>query len=333
MSNKIQGVKSVDFLIEAKGHGVVNWNGTVSVQGDDGKEINNHMIPKLRGYTNLSGKVKEENGYKYKKQASDIDFKENPLYISQNCIRHNLFKEFGYDQHRITKANVDEALASLLGLLRGYVVPKSGLKRTSPLLITDFIDQLGNGNFEQFTTDKPLEENTKKDAKEGSPKFIRSSDTLYSKTTFGDTYYKAHGSISIEDLQFISLDHKYDQCAMVIKAGQGEKVATKITEFLKTISHDEKLEPEAIYHENYCRIGTLYSEGENGILLNNDAIDILVQAMLNKIKELSIKQSKSYMYVSEVSVDYNDSKKAFRILSEEVTGERESDYACYFEKR
>ncbi|MEX0288082.1 MAG: type I-Fv CRISPR-associated protein Cas7fv, partial [Flavobacteriaceae bacterium] len=323
---------SVDFIIEAKGHGVVNWNGTIAVQGEDGKEINNHMIPKLRGYTNLSGKENDEKSYKFKKKANDINFKKNPLYISQNCIRHNLFKEFGYDQHRINPKNTDEALASLLGLLRGYVVPKSGLKRTSPLLITDFVDQLGNGNFEQFTTDKPLEENKKKSA-DSEQKFIRSSDTLYSRTTFGDTQYTAHGSISIEELQFISLDQKFDHCSMVIKSGQGSKVAKKIEDFLSSIKHKEDLNPKATYQENYCRIGSLFSEGEHGILLNDDAIEILVHAMIDKIKNLHIKQCKSYMYVTDVTVDYNDSTKPFRIFSEEVTGERDSDYAVYFEHR
>lgn len=37
---------------------------------------------KRRGYTHLTGKVKEDNGYKYKKEPTDTNFKETSLYIS-----------------------------------------------------------------------------------------------------------------------------------------------------------------------------------------------------------------------------------------------------------
>ena len=90
---KVTGIKSFDFKIKAFGHGVVNWNGPTTLTGDDGKTVDNHSLPKLRGYSNLTGLVKAETGYKYKKQASDINFAETPLYISQNCIRHHLFKD------------------------------------------------------------------------------------------------------------------------------------------------------------------------------------------------------------------------------------------------
>ena len=86
--NKITGIRSVDFKITALGYGVVNWNGPTTLQSD-GRIIDNHSMPKLRGYTNLTGK-ESEKGYKLKKDPSEINFKETPLYISQNCIRHLL---------------------------------------------------------------------------------------------------------------------------------------------------------------------------------------------------------------------------------------------------
>jgi signal transduction histidine kinase len=103
---KVTGIKSVDFKVIAKGYGVVNWNGPTRLTGDDGKEVENHTLPKLRGYTNLTGKIKEETGYKYKKQATDINFKETPLYVSQNCIRHHLFREQNFDLHYAKDKNL-----------------------------------------------------------------------------------------------------------------------------------------------------------------------------------------------------------------------------------
>lgn len=313
--SKVTGIKSVDFTVTALGHGVVNWNGPTTLTGDGGKTVDNHTLPKLRGYTNLTGKVKEGSEYKYKKEATDIDFKKTPLYISQNCVRHHLFRDQAFDLHYAGDKNLQQVLASITGLVRGYVVPSSQCKRTSPLLMEDFIDQLGNGNFEQF-------------GQAGE----RDSSSFFSKTTFGDTKYISHGSISIEQLQFISLDKKFDRAAMVIKEGQGEDVAAAVQSYIQSINEDEKLEPVATFNANYVRKGTIFEEGEAGILLNDDAVQVVVEETLRQISELSIRQAKSYMYVDELLVDYNDSSKMMRIKRDpsSISEAPESEYAVYF---
>ncbi|NOQ17240.1 MAG: hypothetical protein GQ581_09285 [Methyloprofundus sp.] len=318
--SKVIGIKSVDFKITALGHGVVNWNGPTTLTGDGGKTVDNHTLPKLRGYTNLTGRIKDETGYKYKKEATDIDFKKTPLYISQNCIRHHLFRDQAFDIHYAAEKSLQGVLSSITGLMRGYVVPSSQCKRTSPLLIEDFVDELGNGNFEQF-------------GQAGE----RDNSSFYSKTTFGDTKYTSYGSISIEQLQFISLDKKFDRCAMVItdkngnvKAGTGEGVAESMQSYIQSLNPD--LNPIATFHPNYVRNGTIFEEGENGILLNNDAVQALVEHTLQMISELSIRQAKSYMYVDEILVDYNDSHKMMRIKKSEgdISEQASTDYAVYF---
>ena len=283
-----------------------------AVQLANGTTVDNHTLPKLRGYTNLSGRVKD-TGYKYRKEPTDIDFRETPLYISQNCIRHHLFREQAFDLHYAAEKNLKNVLASVTGLIRGYVVPSSQCKRTSPLLFEDFVDKLGNGNFEQF-------------GQAGE----RDSSSFFSKTTFGDTEYLSYGSISIEQLQFISLDKKFDRAAMVIKEGEGEQVARAVQGFVQSLNAE--LTPTATFHPNYVRKGTIFEEGEQGILLNNDAIQALVEYTLGRIAELSIRQAKSYMYVDEILVDYNDSNKMMRIKRDEsnISEKPESDFACYF---
>ncbi|EJL6399855.1 hypothetical protein BOO30_13670 [Vibrio navarrensis] len=316
---KVKGIKSVDFKIKALGHGVVNWNGPTKLQGDDGSELENHTLPKLRGYSNLSGRIKEENGYKYKKHATDIDFKKTPLYIGQNCIRHHLFKEQTYDTHFANEKNILSLLASITGLVRGYSVTSSQLKRTTSLLIEDFVDVLGNGNFEQLSTDKPTDENGKRD-----------KTTIFSKTTFGDTEYISYGSISIEQLQFISLDKKFDRAAMVIKEGEGEVIAAELQSYIKSLN--PCLNPQAIFHKNYVRRGTIFEEGECGILLNDDAVKALVDETLDRLANLSIRQAKGYMYVDEITVDYNDSHKMMRIKrnESEISEQPNGNFAIYF---
>lgn len=321
---KVTGIKSVDFKVVALGHGVVNWNGPTTLAGDDGKTVDNHTLPKLRGYSNLTGKIKEETGYKYKKQASDIDFKETPMYISQNCIRHHLFRDQAFDLHYAKDKNLQDVLASITGLIRGYVVPSSQCKRTSPLLLEDFVDQLGNGNFEQMGRSGSKEKG--KDDKGDDV----ASNSFFSKTTFGETEYLAYGSISIEQLQFISLDKKFDRASMIIKEGEGEKIAEAVQNFIKSL--DPERNPKAIFHHNYVRGGTIFEEGEVGILLDNEAIDILIQETIRMISELNIRQAKGYMYVDSVLVDYNDSHKMMRIKRSEsdISETPEMNYAVYF---
>lgn len=312
---KITGIKSVDFKVTALGHGVVNWNGPTTLSSE-GRSVDNHTLPKLRGYTNLTGKVKDETGYKYKKEVTDINFKETPLYISQNCIRHHLFRAQTFDLHFAAEKNLEKVLASITGLIRGYVVPSSQCKRTSPLLLEDFVDQLGNGNFEQF-------------GQAGE----RDSSSFFSKTTFGDTKYTSYGSISIEQLQFISLDNKFDRAAMVIKDNQGESVAQSVEDFIKGIN--SKLNPRAIFHPNYVRKGTIFEVGEAGILLNGDAIQVLIETTLEMLRNLSIRQAKSYMYVEELVVDYNNSNQMMRIkrTPDQIAPQLENNFATYFENK
>ena len=312
----IKGVRSVDFLVQAAGHGVVNWNGPTTLTGNDGKTVDNHTLPKLRGYTNLTGRIKDDTGYKYKKEPTDIDFKQNPLYISQNCVRHHLFRDQAFDLHYANERNLLDVLTSLTGLVRGYVVPASQSRRASPLLLEDFVDQLGNGNFEQF-------------GQAGE----RDDSSFFSKTTFGDTRYLSHGSISLEQLQFISLDRKFDRAAMDIEDGKGPEVAKAVEDFLKNLG--QRLQPKVEFHANWVRKGAIYGIGEAGLLLNQDAQEVLVKATLSRIEELMIRQAKGYMYVEEVTVDYNDSPQMMRVKRDPSTiaEERQSDYAIYYEKR
>lgn len=328
---KVTGVRSVDFKITGRGYGVVNWNGPTTLAGDDNKTVDNHTLPKLRGYTNLTGKIKEETGFKYKKQPSDINFKENPMYISQNCIRHHLFRDQAFDLHFAKNKNLQNVLASITGLIRGYVVPSSQCKRTSPLLLEDFVDQLGNGNFEQMGRSGSKEKDTKLD-KDGKSVDV-ASNSFFSKTTFGETKYIAFGSISIEQLEFISLDKKFDRCAMVATTAEAEEIAKAVQDFIKSI--DPTRNPKVTFHPNYVRQGTIFEEGEVGILLDNEAIDILVKETIRMISELNIRQAKGYMYVDDVQVDYNDSHKMMRIKysPSDISETLESGYAVYFDAK
>lgn len=329
---KVTGIKSVDFKIKAVGHGVVNWNGSPQLEfWKDGAskptKVSNHNMPKLRGYSNIKD-FWEDGSPKSYQHPSSVDFSKVKLYISQNCIRHHLFRcePYNLQSPELLKQPI-KLLCSLVGLLRGYVIPKNENKRTSPLLLTDFVDQLGNGNYEQMGQSGSKEKKENKDGKE-------SSNSIFSKTTFGDTEYIAYGSISIEQLQFIPLCADFGRQAYIVNNhSEGKEVAKTLTKYLQeTLGRENAL---ATYHENYVRRGSIFDEGEQGILLNDDAIDVLVNEMVGLIKDLNIKQAKGYMFVEDVSVDYNDGvgKDMLRIKHspEKINSEKEKKYAVYYE--
>lgn len=332
MKSKIEGIKSVDFKIISKGHGVVNWNGStrlVTIADGKDKTVDNHTLPKLRGYTNISGywdEGKTKPKYKY---TNDIDFEKTPLYISQNCIRHHLFRENSFLdlQSKEVVENLDKLLCSMVGLVRGYVIPATENKRTSALLLTDFVNILPTGNFEQMGKAGSKE---KKETKSGGEK----STSHFSKTTFGDTEYEAYGSISIEQLQFISLDNKFSKQAITYSTEKDRKsLAEKMTQFLNELGNTDKA--KATYHNNYVRQGSIYDIGEAGILLNSEAIDILVIETLKLFENLTIRQAKGYMYVDEIEVDYNNGSRAKDMMRIKDNGNVNSskeklDYAQYF---
>lgn len=335
----IKGIKSVDFKIRAVGEGVVNWNGSTELEiliKGEYKKVKNHSLPKLRGYTNLVTRTnKDGKEFQGLKRPDDIDFIKTPLYISQNCIRHHLFKRENFNlQDPEVANNMENLLCSITGLIRGYVIPKKEYKRTSALLITDFNsteETAKHGNFEQMSRSGSKE---KEQTKSGTNK----STSMFSKTTFGKTEYEAFASISIEQLQFISLDDQFSRQTMEVNNEQeANEITTQLSKYLQDIG--ENSNAKAIYHKNYVRKGSIFTNekhGEAGILLNDEAIDVLVNHFKILLDNLSIRQAKGYMYVDSVDIDYNDStsaKNMFRIKRRPGEAEKDKDkaYAVYFE--
>lgn len=306
---KISGIKSVDFAIKAEGFGVVNWNGSASLYSHQAeKYVDNHLLPKLRGIDMLRVK-----GF------GDIDDKAK-LYISQNCVKSEIFRSFTYGLKEVSLSNVDEVLQSLVGLVRGYVIAEgsTSLKRKSPLFLEDFVAEEGTKlNYEQF-----------------SQSAARNETSIFSKHTVGEVKYTAFGSINIEDLQFLPLEDSLGRSCYreVITEDEGHSLAEAITSYLKTLDFDGVKSPEAVFANNYVRINAVSKAGEAGILLNDDAISLLVEEVLSLIRDLYISRSRAYVEVKDFIVDYNDGKP-MRIKNQldSIDSEKSTNYAVYYE--
>ena len=303
-------------------------------QGEKGMVVKNHTMPKLRGYTNKSGKFKEkEDGpdYEYRKHADDINLKETQLYISANCFKHHLFREQAYDLHFAQTNNAIEALCSITGLVRGYMITKGTepLKKQAALFVEDSVDQLGNGNVEILSRCGDRE-NEKGELKRDG-KTEKKANSFFTKLTFGDTEYETYASFNIEELQFISLDSKFDRKALSVSEKNREKAAEAVQDFICSINTNPDLKPVATFG-HYVRKGTIYHQSQEGILLNNDAIQVLIDVMINRIRELCIRQGQGYMVVQDVTVDYNDDKMMrIKDKSASLNPTPTADYAVYYE--
>lgn len=305
---KINGIKSVDIKIEAEGFGVVNFNGSASIFSHDaGKNVNNHMLPKMRGVDMMRVKF-----------FKDIDEKAK-LYISQNCIKNGLFGSFTYNLKGVTLNNVSDVLASIVGLVRGYVIAEgsTSLKRKSPLLMEDFVANEGTTlNYEQF-----------------SQAGVRNETSIYSKHTVGDVKHTSFASINIEDLQFLPLEDTHNRSCFreIVSEEEGEKLAEKITAFIKSLDFDDKYDPKAVFGNNYVRINAISPEGEAGILLNDDAIHLIVLEIINMIENLYIQRSRANVKTTRIFVDYND-EKPMRLKEdlEYIQSEKDENYAVYY---
>lgn len=319
MSEIKNKIKSVDFKIEAKGAGVVNWNGSFKLYNKIANQaVNNHQLPKMRNVdpmrlTNIDGSTNLQNN-------NLLD--QAKLIVSQNCFRHFLFKNETMNLQSVNANNVLDVLCSLLGLVRGYVIAdeeiKLSLKRKSCLLLEDLVDENAILKYEQF-------------ANSGE----RSSTSIYSKTNVDETSYIGYGSIVIEDLQFIVLEDSFGRSAYknIITEEDGLDVASKLNEYLKTLDFEGNRNPKAVFAKNYVRIGSIMKTGEAGILLNDDAIDLIVKEILERIEQTFIQQSKGYLSVTNLLVDYNNGK-AMRIKEREdsIQQVKNENYAIYYQE-
>lgn len=303
----IIGIKSVDFYLTATGEGVVNHNGSFPVWNPSaGKVVDNHMFPKLRGYDPMQRLSHEtaagEKGTKVMR-LDDPALAQAQLIVSSECVRAEVFREVSFGLARVTPDNVTDVLASLHGLVRGYLitVPGGSFPRKSPLHVTDLCCENPQLAFNQGTN--------------ASARVVDGGETsIYSYFKTGkDLIYEGKASLSIEDLQFIPLENSLGRSAYdhQVSIATGHALAEKITAYLQALS-PAGLQPAARFVKKAVRVGAVQQLGEAGILLNDDALRLLCAEVTELLQNLYIRQGKGYVQMQSVLVDYNTSGKVFR---------------------
>ncbi len=325
-------VKYVEFNISASGFGCVNTNGSINPKtgregGDDG--FKNRIFAKQR------------NGQ---------------MYISSNCIRGYFFEDdargvmlanqAGFNGGKgekgelvVTKAEMPKVsqtfASSYLGLIRGYMVVEKGsdsIKRSSPLMMTDWINQKGEPNMNEVMVNHlAIDEDGKKE-----------SNSLFYADTWGDTLYNGMGVLSIENLQFIPMDNRLGhQAVRFNQNGKKTNVKDEIDAFIANLVTNIKAIGEragmsaalcdqiSATHGLYVKPDTLFNYPEEGILLNNAAIHALVLETHQRLKKFNIVKSKGFVKTDFVEVnltaDFSDS-----ILSQTLSEADLPDYTCFY---
>ena len=320
----IQGIKNVDFIITATGEGVVNANGSFDVYNPGaGKVVKNHVFPKLRNLDPMQRLARQDGEGSMLFNLSDSALGQAQLIVSSECLRAGIFKDVSFGLSQVTVANVSAVLASLHGLVRGYLITEGGrnFARKSPLHVTDFECANPGLFFNQGSNSKVRGTENEKTA-------------LYSYFKTGkDIEYKGKASLSIEDLQFIPMENSLGRSAFdhQISISHGQLVAGGITEFLSDIAKPGQT-PVARFVKKTQRIGAVAKVGDAGILLNDDALRVVIDQIIEMIRGLYIRQGKGYLQVTDVLVDYNDSNRAFRSEADPsvAVGVDHSGFAHYY---
>ena len=321
----IQGIRSVDFIIQATGEGVVNANGAFNVFSPAaGKFLNNHIFPKLRGMDPVQ-RLRAENGKDSKTMSlDDPALAEARMIVSAECIRAGLFRDVSFGLASVNHENVKSVLSSLHGLVRGYLITaqNSSFARKSPLYVTDFECGKPGLVFNQGSNSKLR----------GTAEEAASLHSTFK--TDSNLKYVGKASLAIEDLQFIPLENSLGRSAFdyQVTVAKGHEVAASITEFLQDIAADE-LQPKAEFVKKAVRRGTACRVGDAGVMLNDDAIRVIASDIVQRITELYIRQGKGYLQVVETVVDYNPSARVFRASTDPTLadGVGEGPFASYYD--
>ena len=234
---------------------------------------------------------------------ADPEIANAKLIVSAECVRSQLFKDVSFGLRQVTAENVADVLASLHGLVRGYLITAGGrnFARKSCLYVTDFECAKPDLAFNQGTNSK-----ARGTAQEDT--------SIYSYFKTGkDLQYTGKATLSIEDLQFIPMENSLGRSAFdhQVTVETGTAVAAKITQFLSDIAASG-LTPQARFVKKAVRIGAVSKVGDAGIVLNDDAIRVVVGQISELIQGLCIRQGKGYLQVTDVTVDFNSGNRVFR---------------------
>lgn len=123
----------------------------------------------------------------------------------------------------------------------------------------------------------------------------RNDTSLFFEESIGKTEYSAVGFIDLDSLSFISLDNRADRLAIL-----PEDKENVLANLIKAFGEDSV---ETGYYFKKDTADILY---ENGIVLGNSALNVLVKDLLNKISKINIQSKGHFAQTSKLEIRYID---------------------------
>lgn len=270
-------VKNILFRFKLKGQGIVNFD------NQEQSYLHNKYGTRFKGNSNSN--INYAKKHFFKNENNEIDWK---IFISSNCIRHNIFAKDAYSQNpSIMKTDylLYNYIASPANILRGYLFAGKDVtyKRKSPITITDAVQTSNSISFIE-TLSKSGDKDSGKIDSDGVKV---ASDTFFSKESIGDTVYEGIGSIDLMQLQFVSCSSQFDRFGFNPDLFEIYKQCLNSSLNSLNINFDSNI-------KDYEIKNSTVKLSEKGIMFSNEIVNILVKEFFYRFIEFYINKSGSY---------------------------------------
>lgn len=269
-------VKSILFKVKARGRGIINFNGSETKRVVD--------------YYNFSTEKFSEKTHKNSKFAKKVlEEDENgniiqKIMVSSYCIGYNLFGEEMPFSSSVLNINSDyymPFISTRTGLLKGWMFPQKSsfsLVKKSPITLTDFIQTNGSVAVDQVRSSAGLKTDT----------------SFFKEEHVGDIEYESMGSVSLKDLQFLSLSTINDDLAFTPELYESK--------FLPIF---QKQYPNFNAKMGYYRFKSQVNAlSRLGVVLDNDTINDIVKYFFRSLMGLKIFKKSAFLENYEVSIKF-----------------------------
>lgn len=280
-----KNIKSISFKVRFNGKGCVNFDSSEQ-----------KFILLAKGF--IGGVI--NNNVKFAKKAFGVDENNNEIFkykISSDCLRHEIFGEgmpFMTPQVQYIPHILYNAIAQPSSILRGYMFTDTAMKKSGPFMITDAVEVTKGHNkchldVHSTSGDKSF---TKDDSGENG------GTSFYQEENVPNAVYESEGFIDLTELQFISADKTYDRAAVNVDGGPEEDI------FLNALKANYNFDPHFGFYANKSSIMGL-EWGERGVLLSEDAVDMLVKYALTRVLSINITRKNALLKIARLDIEVN----------------------------
>ena len=275
-------LKSIEFMGEISGHGIVNYDSGEQKYYAMRTDLN---LPRVNGMVSDNVNYAKKNFYEV--GEGKLDYK---LKISSDCFRHVLFGTEKLPPHiKCDSLNYVMYLLSPVGLVRGYLF--AGRDGT----------EARKGSFR--VTDAEQTNDAKSSIEIHSKSGVRDENSLHYRESVGDITYGFEGDMDMKLLQFVSCDHVFDRCALPKDCIENGFVDTSLS------SHYHWLDLNSIsrgfFKSKTIDTGEFYPE--YGLLLSNDLCKYLIRYVLKRMLSWRLSNANGNAKVSSLKIRLKDS--------------------------